>query len=72
MRGDAVCAVARERKYRLRPFEIGEFVRTPTGRIARVVGYLGEDRVDLRYTDAVSTGHADEVSLPITLVEHYQ
>ena len=71
MRGDAVCAVARERKYRLRPFESGEFVRTPTGRVARVIGYLTDDRLDLRYCDSVTTGHANEVSLPANLLRPY-
>ena len=55
-----------------RPYRVGDFVLTPTGRVARVLGYLGEDRVDLRYTDAVSTGRADEVALPVTLVRPYQ
>lgn len=56
----------------LRPYAIGDFVVTPTGRVARVIGYLSDDRVDLRYCDATSTAHANEVSLPVNLVRPYQ
>ncbi len=55
-----------------RPYRVGDFVLTPTGRVARVLGYLGDDRIDLRYCDSVSTAHANEVSLPVRLVRPYQ
>lgn len=55
----------------LRPYAIGDFVVTPTGRVARVIGYLTDDRLDLRYCDSVTTGHANEVSLPANLLRPY-
>ena len=59
------------RGYPLRPYAIGDFVVTPTGRVARVIGYLSDDRLELRYCDSVTTGHANEVSLPANLLRPY-
>jgi len=50
------------------PPAVGSLVRTPLGRVAKVIGYDGEDRARLDYESGI---HGDVVDLPWKLLRPY-